>query len=329
MNDERTAKDADSTKSTPDAQSADTPTPTAKVAAKKAAAQKSPSSSPLEAAKPAVTARRPISKEEYARTTRESTDHTSVIPVVSDSAVGSMPKPRPGADAKSSSSKPEAKKQAPEKSAPKSDDKASKKPTGTPTKAAAAVTATSASKSADVTTKRAPAADPKKPDGPQTPSSLARAALKKSPTKPAPKTAPEPAPKTAAKPATVSSTADRRAGRRQLRFVDPWSVSKMAFVVSVALMIVGVVAVVVFWFVLQVTGVWQALNDSVANVLSDGSGTFDVTDYLSLGRLTGLALIVSALNVVFMTALATIAAHLYNLAAGLLGGVEVTFEEPS
>ena len=35
----------------------------------------------------------------------------------------------------------------------------------------------------------------------------------------------------------------------------------------------------------------------------------------------------SAINVVVMTVLATVAAHLYNLAAQLLGGIEVTFRE--
>jgi hypothetical protein len=41
----------------------------------------------------------------------------------------------------------------------------------------------------------------------------------------------------------------------------------------------------------------------------------------------GLTLVLSAVNVVLMTALATIAAHLYNLAAQLMGGVEVTLAE--
>jgi len=112
---------------------------------------------------------------------------------------------------------------------------------------------------------------------------------------------------------------------RRLKYVEPWSVTKLAFVVSVALMIVGVVAMTVFWIVLQVTGVWGALNDSVANILSDDAQAFDVTDHLGLGRLLGLTLVLSAINVVFMTALATIAAHLYNAAATILGGINLTF----
>lgn len=101
----------------------------------------------------------------------------------------------------------------------------------------------------------------------------------------------------------------------------------MAFVVSVSLMIVSVVAVSVFWVVLQMTGIWGAFNDTVSGVLSDNSSKFDITEQLGFGRVVGLTLLVSSLNVIFMTALATISAHLYNLAAGLIGGVEVTFSE--
>ena len=56
-------------------------------------------------------------------------------------------------------------------------------------------------------------------------------------------------------------------------------------------------------------------------------GGFDVKNYLGFGRMIGGALMLSAINVVGMTALATIAAHLYNLVAARLGGVAVTFAE--
>lgn len=127
--------------------------------------------------------------------------------------------------------------------------------------------------------------------------------------------------------APAAAAGSSRSARLRLKHIEPWSVTRLAFVVSVALMIVAVVAVTIFWIVLDLTGVWDQLNGSVTNVLSDDSGNFDVTDYLGLGRLVGLTLVLSAINVVVMTALATIGAHLYNLAAQLLGGVELTFGE--
>ena len=118
----------------------------------------------------------------------------------------------------------------------------------------------------------------------------------------------------------------RRASLR-LTHVEPWSVTRLAFSISVAMMIVAVVAVSIFWVVMEATGVWDQINGSVTSVLSDDSSSFNITDYLGFGRMVGLTLVLSAINVILMTALATIGAHLYNLAAQLLGGVEVTFAE--
>lgn len=128
-------------------------------------------------------------------------------------------------------------------------------------------------------------------------------------------------------PAVAPAPASARRARLRLAHIEPWSVTRLAFVVSVAMMIVAVVAVSLFWLVLDMTGVWGQINDSVTSVLSDSENSFDITDYLGFGRLFGLTLLLSAINVVVMTVLATVAAHLYNLAAQLLGGIEVTFRE--
>ncbi|REK74042.1 DUF3566 domain-containing protein [Aeromicrobium endophyticum] len=133
-------------------------------------------------------------------------------------------------------------------------------------------------------------------------------------------------PRPSAPGATVQPGPGRRASLR-LTHVEPWSVTRLAFAISVAMMIVAVVAVAIFWFVLDFVGVWDQINDSFTTVLSDDTSAFNVTDYFGVGRVIGLTLVLSAVNVVLMTALATIAAHLYNLAAQLMGGVEVTLAE--
>lgn len=125
---------------------------------------------------------------------------------------------------------------------------------------------------------------------------------------------------------TRESGSTRRASLR-LTHVEPWSVTRLAFAISVSMMIVAVVAVSIFWVVMEATGVWDQINGSVTSVLSDDSTSFNITDYLGFSRMVGLTLVLSAINVILTTALATIGAHLYNLAAQLLGGVEVTFAE--
>ncbi len=243
---------------------------------------------------PTVTARRPISKDEYARTTKAAPDSTAVIPAVRDD----QPPPRTSVDDDTQLH-----------TAVGADGLPKTAATTAPTKAAPTKAAPKVAKPAAV----APAVAPAPPAAP-------------TPATPAQKK-PEQTKTEQTKTAPAAAAATTRSAKLKVKHVEPWSVTKMAFVVSVALMIVSVVAVSVFWTVLQITGVWGALNDSVSNVLADDSAGFDVTDYLGFGRVVGLTLLVSSLNVIFMTALATIAAHLYNLAAGLLGGIELTFGE--
>jgi hypothetical protein len=143
----------------------------------------------------------------------------------------------------------------------------------------------------------------------------------------APVPAPVPVPQPAVEPVAESVLATGRIAGLRLVRVEPYSVTRLAFVVSVALMIVSVVAVAALWMVLAVFGVWGDINSSVASLLSDDAGTFDIKDYLGFGRMVGGTLVLSGINVILMTMLATIGAHLYNLAAALLGGVEATFRD--
>ncbi len=110
--------------------------------------------------------------------------------------------------------------------------------------------------------------------------------------------------------------------------IDPWSVMKMAFALSIALAIVTVIAVAIVWAVLDAAEVVAAINSSVDALRNARTGSdFDVIEYAGFGRVMGLAMVVSAANIVLLTALATLGAFLYNLAAALLGGFEVTLAE--
>ena len=139
-------------------------------------------------------------------------------------------------------------------------------------------------------------------------------------------TAPAPA------PAPVYAPSVRRGRQRKARLrlthVDPWSVMKTAFLLSVAIGIVTVVAVAVVWGVLGVAGVWDNINKTVVDVIGGDSGdTFEIRDYLGTSRVMGFTMIVAVVDVVLITAIATLGAFLYNLSAALLGGLEVTLTE--
>jgi hypothetical protein len=157
--------------------------------------------------------------------------------------------------------------------------------------------------------------------------------------------APAQAPPAQARPARSAGDTDERPGaavaqepverrsrtqRARLRVarVDPWSVMKMAFALSIAFAIVTVIAVAIVWTVLDTAGVWDSINTSVDTLTNPDAGSeFDVQEFVGLGRVLGLSMVLAAANVVLLTALATLAAFLYNLAAALLGGLEVTLTE--
>ena len=123
--------------------------------------------------------------------------------------------------------------------------------------------------------------------------------------------------------------APRRVRKARLRVthVDPWSVLKTAFLLAVAIGIVTVVAVAVVWSVLDAAGVWGSIDKAVADVVGETGNSFRIEDYLGLSRVLGFTLIVAVVDVVLVTVIATLGAFLYNLAAALLGGVEVVLAE--
>jgi hypothetical protein len=109
-----------------------------------------------------------------------------------------------------------------------------------------------------------------------------------------------------------------------LTHIDPWSAAKRAFVLGVLIAGVLIVATVVLWMVLSAAGVFEA----VSSLWSDASGnTGTEISFLSLGRLLGLAMVVSAIEIVLLSVLSTLFAVLYNLSVGFTGGVEYTFTD--
>jgi len=195
-------------------------------------------------------------------------------------------------------------------------------PASPPRQRAAAKKAATAKSPRPAPAKKAPTPDPADAGRPEqlvAPTAAAPMAAAATATEKQAKSKPKPKP---------AQETERKARLRLVR-LDPWSVMKTAFALSIALAIVMVVAVTIVWAVLGVAGVWDAINSSVATVLSENADAFDVNDYVGFGRIIGLTIVISAIDVILITAIATIGAFLYNLAASLLGGLEVTLAEGS
>ncbi len=111
----------------------------------------------------------------------------------------------------------------------------------------------------------------------------------------------------------------------QIKRVDPWSVLKLALVLSVALFFVWMIAIAVLYGVLGGMGVWDQLNGTFTELTQPENSIGQ--PLISAGRVFGVASIIGAINIVLITALATVAAFIYNVATDLVGGVELTLSE--
>ncbi|EME36988.1 MULTISPECIES: DUF3566 domain-containing protein [Kocuria] len=117
-----------------------------------------------------------------------------------------------------------------------------------------------------------------------------------------------------------------RRARLVVSRVDTWSVLKLAFLLSVSLGIVVVVAAVLIWILMDITGLFNGINE-LAAMLAGPGGSTEVQEIVSLGQVAIFATILSVINVILLTLLSVIAAMLYNLAAGLIGGIGVTLTD--
>jgi hypothetical protein len=110
----------------------------------------------------------------------------------------------------------------------------------------------------------------------------------------------------------------------QIRRVDPWSTLKVSALLSVALFFIWMMAVALLYLVLGGMGVWSKLNSNVGDLLTN---TNEAEQLVSAGTIFGGAVLIGLVNIVLLTAMATLGAVIYNLSTDLIGGIEVTLAD--
>ena len=135
----------------------------------------------------------------------------------------------------------------------------------------------------------------------------------------------------ASRTTTPSAPAPRPVAARRVRLtvsrVDPWSAMKISFLLSVALGIAGVVMVFVLWTILAGMGVFDQVNGIIGQVVQDGQQRFDIMDFIGLGKVLSLSIVIAVIDVILITAIATLGAFLYNVSSALVGGVQLTLTD--
>src|SRR5690606_33218662 len=100
-----------------------------------------------------------------------------------------------------------------------------------------------------------------------------------------------PAASTRASAGPASSGGPRRV-RLAVARVDPWSIMKLSFLLSVAVGIMIVVATAVVWYTLDGMAVFTRVNDVIATLASDPT-FFDLEEYAAFDRVISLATMVA------------------------------------
>ena len=160
----------------------------------------------------------------------------------------------------------------------------------------------------------APSADSPAPAAPSAPA-------------PAPGQAERPAPRAVPAASAAAVGAPRRV-RLALSRVDPWSVMKLSFLLSVAIGIMIVVATVAAWTMIDSLGVFASVDQLIREVLgAESADKLNIMQYFTFERFVSGATLVGVVDVVLLTALSTIGAFLYNITAALVGGLHVTLTD--
>ncbi len=134
-----------------------------------------------------------------------------------------------------------------------------------------------------------------------------------------------------AKAAKTSKPAAQVAGRRAdlvVARLEPWSVMKFSFLMSLVAWVVLFVAVAFLYFTLSSLGVFTSIEHTLSSVTSsNNSSGMNLNHWFSASRILGYTMLLGAVNIILITALCTVGSMIYNLVTHLGGGIEVTLRE--
>jgi hypothetical protein len=118
--------------------------------------------------------------------------------------------------------------------------------------------------------------------------------------------------------AAAAQAVDRRA-RLVLRRLDPWSVLKFSLLFYLCLMLVGLLAFAVIWFVLVNMGVFEEI--------SKFAGNFNLNVAFPAGKVFRWYILLGLVGVVLWSIVTVLATLLFNLINDITGGIEVVLAE--
>lgn len=132
----------------------------------------------------------------------------------------------------------------------------------------------------------------------------------------------------ATRPPVGTQSQPTRSALLSLQRIEPMSVMKFSFLISLVGWVVVFIAVAILYFSLSKLGVFAKIEQTVGLVTynKDHPGS-NAASWFSASRVLEYTALVCTINAILFTALATVGAALYNLVTALTGGIEVTLRE--
>lgn len=129
-------------------------------------------------------------------------------------------------------------------------------------------------------------------------------------------------------PPSMRQDAAARDAQLVIARVEPWSVMKFTFFVSIVSWVILFVAVTVLYFVLSSLNVFPSIEQTVGSLTYiKGHASSNVSSWFSAKTIIGYTMLAGGVNVILFTALATVGAVIYNLVTTMAGGIEITLQE--
>ncbi len=97
---------------------------------------------------------------------------------------------------------------------------------------------------------------------------------------------------------------------------------KVSLIVSIVMFFVWMLIVAVLYVSFDFLGVWNKINATYETLVTSSTGPLITASGVFI-----VAAVLGAINIVLFTALSTIVSFLYNAAAGMTGGVQITLGE--
>lgn len=110
--------------------------------------------------------------------------------------------------------------------------------------------------------------------------------------------------------------------RMTVERVDPMSVLRMSFLLSVAFGIAFIIGAILMWLMLDAMHVFAGIDKLAGDV--DASGKLAaLLGYTHFGKAIALSAVIAVLNTILMTVAATLGALIYNVVVRLVGGISL------